>query len=321
MKVQSRRWATDVHGVRRVHQSRAPQVACAITATWLAAACHGPNPAYQPAGVDPGRDARADVDGPATGPLDSGVDGADPDGAQPDDALAVDVTPGLTPDLRDAGPLTGAGLLFGWAFDEQPPAGSSSVPDDFGNTAVFMGGVTWSADRPPGAGPGLAPRFNGIDGHAELTFASGRHPTSTGIRTAALWFKYTGGTTSRPTLLAIYNSSRTLDLGFQIGLASGGSQVAFWLYGRTNNQMTHDVSSNVWHHVAVTFDGTIHVLFVDGVERRQTTMAPVAGDLNVGRVGTWNATVESAMFAGLICDLRLYNRVLPLAEIRALAGL
>ncbi len=68
------------------------------------------------------------------------------------------------------------------------------------------------------------------------------------------------------------------------------------------------VIDNEWHRVGLTWDGSNRVLYVDNVEVARDTQAslvPAAGGLNLGA----DATLQPGTFwAGLIDDIRLYNR-------------
>jgi hypothetical protein len=72
---------------------------------------------------------------------------------------------------------------------------------------------------------------------------------------------------------------------------------------------------NAWSHIALTYDGTTLRLYVNGVQVRskaQTGSASVStGMLRIGGNSVWGE-----YFAGLIDEVRIYNRVLGVAEIQ-----
>ena len=87
--------------------------------------------------------------------------------------------------------------------------------------------------------------------------------------------------------------------------------------------MTTDIAVNgttamvagVWTHLAVTYDGTTLRMFVNGVQVR-TQSAPGAtitsgGALRIGGNAFWGE-----YFKGLIDEVRIYNRALPVSEIQ-----
>jgi hypothetical protein len=76
----------------------------------------------------------------------------------------------------------------------------------------------------------------------------------------------------------------------------------------------------VWTHLAVTYDGTSVRLYVNGV-LRSTTSAPggIAASTSPLRIGgnTVFSSPGTEYFAGLIDEVRVYNRALSAAEITA----
>ena len=74
---------------------------------------------------------------------------------------------------------------------------------------------------------------------------------------------------------------------------------------------------NAWTHLAATYDGTTQRLYVDGVQaasRAVTGAVRVStGALRIGGNNVWT----NEWFAGLIDELRVYNRALTATEIQA----
>ena len=77
---------------------------------------------------------------------------------------------------------------------------------------------------------------------------------------------------------------------------------------------------NAWTHLAATYDGTTQRLFVNGVQVATKAMTgPIkvsTGALRFGGNNTWN----DEWFAGLLDELRVYNRALTATEIQADMG-
>ena len=83
------------------------------------------------------------------------------------------------------------------------------------------------------------------------------------------------------------------------------------------------VGDNRWHHIAVTYDGKMLGCFVDGQEQRPplNTPGPLAKnkwDLCIGNSVVDRGTGEFLAYDGLIDEVRIYNRALSVAEIKAL---
>jgi len=84
------------------------------------------------------------------------------------------------------------------------------------------------------------------------------------------------------------------------------------------------LDDNRWHHVAATFDGQKARCFVDGVESSHQVRNPgplkkTSWDLCIGNSVVGYGTGELLAFDGLIDEVRIYNRALSAAEIKALA--
>jgi hypothetical protein len=80
---------------------------------------------------------------------------------------------------------------------------------------------------------------------------------------------------------------------------------------------TAGVPLDSWTHLAATYDGTTQRLFVNGVQVATKAMTgPIkvsTGALRFGGNGTWS----DEWFAGLLDELRVYNRALSATEIQA----
>jgi hypothetical protein len=80
---------------------------------------------------------------------------------------------------------------------------------------------------------------------------------------------------------------------------------------------TSVLPANAWTHLAVTYDGTNMRLYVNGVLVRDVlragTIMATTGPLHIGGNQVWGGE----FFAGLIDEVRIYNRALSAAEIGA----
>ncbi len=73
------------------------------------------------------------------------------------------------------------------------------------------------------------------------------------------------------------------------------------------------IGTNVWRHLAITWDGTTLRQFIDGVETDLGSYTPGSNTapLTFGTAGTCNG------FAGFLDEVSIYNRALSLAEIQS----
>ena len=83
---------------------------------------------------------------------------------------------------------------------------------------------------------------------------------------------------------------------------------------------TKQVINNAWHHYVFTYDGTVGRIYLNGVlDAESTVVLNTQGTLfSIGRRANGNQTLE--YFQGAIDDVRVYNRVLSMAEIQLLAS-
>jgi hypothetical protein len=89
-----------------------------------------------------------------------------------------------------------------------------------------------------------------------------------------------------------------------------------WMGGNVDLGATQGLQANTWTHVATTYDRSMWRLYVNGTEvasRPLTTAIPVSsGPLRIGGDAVW-----PEQFKGLIDEVRVYERALPLVEILA----
>jgi hypothetical protein len=85
--------------------------------------------------------------------------------------------------------------------------------------------------------------------------------------------------------------------------------------GERDARATAGLATGAWAHLAATYDGSTVRLYVNGVQTATAAasgpMAVSTGPLDIGGNGIWGE-----WFAGLIDDVRIYNRALPAAEIQ-----
>jgi hypothetical protein len=70
--------------------------------------------------------------------------------------------------------------------------------------------------------------------------------------------------------------------------------------------------------VVYSYDGATQRLFVDGAQVDASTAAVDVGPVTVARLGTQQALSE--LYTGDLDEVRIYDRALSLAEVRALAA-
>jgi hypothetical protein len=117
------------------------------------------------------------------------------------------------------------------------------------------------------------------------------------------------------------------DEGYDLSLQSNGRIRFSWFTSGADGfiQSDYSISTNRWYHVAVTFDGTNYVLYIDGIDLGTVTGPQNAPDITVGDVECLLGALDPAVgtsalatnyFEGRIDELRIWNRALTAAHIR-----
>jgi hypothetical protein len=205
--------------------------------------------------------------------------------------------------IRGAGPTP----IAHWKLDE---TSGTTAEDSIGtNDGTLTNGPVW---QPSGGQIGGAVSVDGTNDYVDIS-ATG-FPANNASQTLSAWFKYSATLTNNAALVSLSNSSNSVvSMGFEccVGWLSvtsfGGAQLV------TYNSAP---SANVWHHMVYTFNGTNHVLYLDGVQVGTSTTAPNTGTpsgVYVGQNGFSNR-----YFPGLIDDVKIYDRALTAAEVAAL---
>jgi hypothetical protein len=98
------------------------------------------------------------------------------------------------------------------------------------------------------------------------------------------------------------------------------------IWETSNGEVESDRSQgdDRWHHVATTFDGKAMKVYVDGAEKVKPLKNPKPlhknnWDVCIGNSVVDYGTGEFLAFDGLIDEVRVYNRALTAAEVKALA--
>jgi hypothetical protein len=204
-------------------------------------------------------------------------------------------------------PSPPSGLVAGWGFNE---GAGMSVADASGKGhAGTVSTTSWS-----GAGKfGGALSFNGasswvtvadandLDLSSALTLEAWVRPSALGSAWRTVVFK------ERPGGI-VYSLYANQDAGRPVG--------QLWLGSERNAVGSAGLALNAWSHLASTYDGSTLRLYVNGSLVSSTTasgsLAASSGVLRIGGNGVW-----PEWFAGLIDEVRIYNRALTAGEIQS----
>ena len=198
------------------------------------------------------------------------------------------------------------GLVAAYSFDE----GSGPNAND-GSGNAFTGviaGATWTS-----AGKyGNALSFNGTSNW--VTVPDSNNLDLINGMTLEAWVFPTSTTGVRDILIKEGSNIDVYNLYARNGAGRPESNV---FVGGTNRAAQGTVlATNVWTHVAGTYNGATVRLFINGAQVASTafsgSIATSAGPLRIGGNSIWGE-----FFQGRIDEIRIYNRALTQAEIQA----
>ena len=204
------------------------------------------------------------------------------------------------------------GLIAHWKLNES--SGSTAVDSSGSGYNGIIAGASWN---PAGGILGGALQF---DGDNDYVWSSYQGITGSNPRTCAAWIK-----TDQPSAEIMTWGHRDIDTGRWVvwldetgvlRVDAGGG----YIFGTTV------LTDDLWHHIAVTSDGSTTdniVLYVDG--QIETTGEVVSQSINTQASATTKLGVfqlpllGGSYFSGLIDDARIYDRALSLQEIWSIA--
>lgn len=208
-------------------------------------------------------------------------------------------------------PPQSSDLLLWWKFDESSGA-TAADSSSWARTGTVTGGASWVTGV-----NGNALSFDGVDDYVSGSVAG--LPAPNQPQTIALWTNVSSIPSTAKNIVSL--TDPTAQSSIEIVFANSQWRVDQFGVGVTGGQILGEATpATGWHHLAYTYDGTTHRFYVDAVQRDSRTVAPQAAAHTVFNVGRWPESTSEFYYAGLLDDLRIYNRALSAAEIAALIG-
>jgi len=202
-------------------------------------------------------------------------------------------------------PITDPNMVGWWKLDE----GTGSTVIDWsghGNLGTINGDPQGVAGY-----DGDALEFDGRGDYVNC----GNSPslTITGDITFMCWIKVAAFSKTWETILAKGDDSYRMSRG-----PGTGDSIHFGCNGPSGGNLnaTTIVTDDTWHHVALMYNGSTQIIYIDGAEdARQAS----TGSINVSSydfcIGE-NLDATGRHLTGLVDDVRIYNRALSLEEIQ-----
>jgi hypothetical protein len=202
-----------------------------------------------------------------------------------------------------------AGLVAAYSFDEGTGTTAADSSGN-GNTGTLVGGATWSTTAKSGKAAG----FDGSNDRIDIA-DSNSLDLSTGM-TLEAWVRPTANSSYRTVVLKEVSG----ELAYSLYAADSdhGARPSGWNRIGSVSRFadgTGTLPLNNYSHIAVTYNGSTLVFYVNGVATRST---PATGNIQTStmplRIG--GNMIWGEYFQGQIDDVRVYNRALSASEIQ-----
>jgi hypothetical protein len=201
-------------------------------------------------------------------------------------------------------PVTDPTLVGWWKLDED--SGTMAVDwSGNGNHGALQGDPQWV--------PGQVGGALEFDGSGDFVDCGNQESlTITGDITLMCWIKVAAFTKTWETILAKGDDSYRMSRG-----PGDGDSIHFGANGTgTNLDANTSVTTDTWRHVALVYDGTNKIVYIDGAEDARLastgSIATSSYDLFIGA----NSQQVGRNLTGLVDDVRVHNRALTQDDIR-----
>jgi hypothetical protein len=201
--------------------------------------------------------------------------------------------------------LVPGGLKARFKLDEG--SGTSAADSSgTGNTGTLTNGPTWTAGK-----VGQALSFDGTDDYVSCGVTG--MAAANAAQSVSYWMNYATTPSGNQNCVALSNASgnSAVQCGFR------GGKVTAWKSGGGVLAEASAPAAGLWHHVAYTFDGTTHRLYLNGTQVNTSTTAPQTDTPTALNLGRWVGGSE--YYAGKLDEVKVYSRTLTAAEVAGLA--
>jgi len=207
------------------------------------------------------------------------------------------------------------GLIAHWMLDET--SGTTAEDSAGGNDGTLVNGPVWTTGQIGGA--------LSFDGNNDSINVPDNDDFTSNVGTVCAWIKLSGWGENNYGRIAQHLTGLVKSgnaKGFDWNVRGSTHNIAFGLYNgssySTIGSAPDSVSLDKWYHVAVVWDGTNVITYIDGSQSGTPvpqTIVPANPSTNL-LIGTNNA--GNYNFNGKIDDVRIYDRALTADQIEQL---
>jgi hypothetical protein len=216
-----------------------------------------------------------------------------------------------------------------WPLDETSGMTAADASGN-GHDGVYVNGPTLGVPGPPVLAPDTGAGFDGVDQRVDVPYSPALNPATftleAWVNPASLPAANSEGGSDSKSIICSRSPDATRGYHLYISSYTGHPQFAAIAGTGTGLRYTYDDSSpplqtGVWYHVAVTFDGSVLQLYVNGqpVASPQLQSAPfVPNDSNPTRFGMCDHFGDLQYgFDGTLDEIAIYDHVLDASRILA----
>lgn len=273
------------------------------------------------------------ADAAEVGPVGSGGAGGNGPGGQAGGAggaggmdtgiFAVDAAapPDLAPDLNPGPDPLDDGLRAYWTFDEGNGGTTADRITTYGrNNGTLKNGAGFGAELTGSRRTGMSSslKLDGVDDYLDISSAKSM-PAVNVVKSITFWMLWQ---TNPAQLTGQHDVIALADPGAKVGIQVGTwmGRIAVWEWDENSGFISLAVPNpGSWHHVAYTFDGVAHTLYLDGGKDVATLARdPQKGAVKTLKMGSYDGANPLEFFRGLVDEVRIYDRPLSATEVSKL---
>lgn len=219
----------------------------------------------------------------------------------------------LTKIYSVAGAPTTASTLAGTLSVAKVLAGSASTASTLSGDLTLTKQLTASASTASSLAAWLRPRWGRriVDGVGTSMYRSALGVTAPSF-TCMAWVRANGFSSNTDVVGASFFGDGTVKL--RSSYFNGDIYYDILVFDGTNTVIYSDVLDTDWHHLAVTYDGSLIRVYVDGVNTASTSTTMAGPAINIVDIGTDNQNTGSF---GEVAQVKLWSSKLETSDVQS----